>query len=288
MPQKLNEQAKDTSARGGAQGDARFLFGLRAARDETAAEFRDDLRSARTMGDAQRDFAKRLKRWCKTFPALLAGFAQTLWERGLNIKEVERELDNIRPKVVSEAEAKNFIAACDGEPPTPTLAPAPDYRAPAYLAGFPVTRNSPRRNIPIETLHRRLDVNGTERIVAAVQSFIQEHHDVAYDVALDYVRGLAGKKSESSGTVANQKRAARRRVVPIGDPGKMRVAMFKRKYSSDASDNQKMCAHLDLEGVSVVPEWGKKSWREAWADKAIRRKVSRYLSGIPLAKKEKH
>jgi hypothetical protein len=85
-----------------------------------------------------------------------------------------------------------------------------------------------------------------------------------------------------------RKERPRRRVVSIGDPRKMRVAMFKRKYSGDASDNQKMCAHLDLECVSVVPEWRKKSWREAWADKAIRRYVSRYLSGIRPAKKEKH
>ena len=94
MPQKRKLQTKSTPARSEQSRDARFLFGLRQARDETASEFRDDLRSACTMGELRRDFASRLKRRCKTFPILLAGYAQTLCERGLGIEEVEGELEN--------------------------------------------------------------------------------------------------------------------------------------------------------------------------------------------------
>jgi hypothetical protein len=71
----------------------------------------------------------------------------------------------------------------------------------------------------------------------------------------------------------------------VRDPRKIRVAMVKRKYSADAHDNNKTCAHLDLEGLKPIPEWGHSTWRGAWADKSTRRNVARYLSGIPAAAK---
>jgi hypothetical protein len=72
----------------------------------------------------------------------------------------------------------------------------------------------------------------------------------------------------------------------VGDPRKIRVAMVKRRYSADAHDNNKMCVHLDFEGVKPIPEWGHSTWREAWADKSTMRKVARYLSGIPKGRKK--
>jgi hypothetical protein len=186
VPQKRKLQTKSTSARSEQSRDARFLFGLRQARDETASEFRDDLRSARTMGELRRGFASRLKRWCKTFPALLAGYAQTLCERGLGIEEVEGELENAWSKIKSEA--KNWTAlAYDGELPTP------DWRAQCYLAGFPSLAPT-QKHIPIAMMHGRLDANETERIIATVQSSIQEHHDVTYDAALDHARKCVVKQ----------------------------------------------------------------------------------------------
>jgi hypothetical protein len=122
------------------------------------------------MGELRRDFASRLKRRCKTFPALLAGYAQTLCERGLGIEEVEGELENAWSKIRSEAK-KWTALAYDGE------LRAPDWRAPCYLAGFPSLATT-QKHIPIAMMHGRLDANETKRIIAAVQSSIQEHHDV--------------------------------------------------------------------------------------------------------------
>ena len=72
------------------------------------------------------------------------------------------------------------------------------------------------------------------------------------------------------------------------DPRKTKIADIKRRYAKDAGDNEKLCRHLDFEGVSVAPVWGKSTWLEAWnAGPLIRRKVSRYLSGIHSALERK-
>jgi hypothetical protein len=182
------EQSKRTPARSSGSSIAEFLSKLRKVRDESASGFRDDLCSAHTMGEVQRDFAERLKRWREKFPALLTGLAQTLCERGLG-EAVEGELENAWSKIKSEA--NNWIAlACDGELPTS----APDWRAPSYLADFPVKRTSPQRHIPIAMMHGRIDANETERIIAAVQTRVEEYRDDALADALDHARRCVAER----------------------------------------------------------------------------------------------
>jgi hypothetical protein len=222
VPRKRKLQAKSTPARGGESSNAltEFLPQLRKVRDESVAEFRDDLLSARTMGELQRDFASRLNRWCGTFPALLAGHAQNLCERGLSIEEVERELENARSAITGEG--RNWIAlACDGELPTP------DWRAPRYLAGFPARLIPTQRHIPLTMMHGRLDANETKRIVACVEIFVEEHHDVTRAAALKHARNWIEEQErlelESRG----------KRVAP-SDPFKQRIADLMSKHSGDS------------------------------------------------------
>jgi hypothetical protein len=232
---KRNQRRNSTPARGGASSNAltEFLPQLRKVRDESAAEFRDDLLSARTMGELQRDFASRLNRWCGTFPALLAGHAQNLCERGLSIEEVERELENAWSAI--KGESRNWIAlACDGELPTP------DWRAPRYLAGFSARLIPTQRHIPLTMLRGPLDANETKRIVASVESSVEEHHDVTRAAALKHARNW----------IAEQ---ARRQVLFSHSPKFNSIKYRGKRYELTTQQSQ-IVEMLNLARGSGFPE----------------------------------
>jgi hypothetical protein len=88
---------------------------------------------------------------------------------------------------------------------------------------------------------------------------------------------IAKGEIEGWGTVALAEvrgKSRKHRRYRAMDARKLHISLIKRKYPNDAGNNKELYEDLDSEEVSVLPDWGRKSWSEAWADKTIRSKVS--------------
>jgi hypothetical protein len=176
VPRKRNKQTKRTSARIEPSSAARdeFLLWFRKARDVSAAEYRGTLSFHLSIGDRQKDFTGQVDRWVRTFPALLSAYAEGRWHARRLEAEFEGSCVTIMPEV------KNWVAlACDGE------LPEADWRAPAYLAGWPAKLDRARYHLPTRMVMGKLSANATEEILLGVSNRLEEQIAIAKPAALN-------------------------------------------------------------------------------------------------------
>jgi hypothetical protein len=267
-------RTKSSSQEGGLLADVRLRFRAVLGRTiaDSAAEFRDDLLTSRTILERQRDLAERLDRLRGTFPALLAGHAQELCAINYGIEWVNAELS--KTKAQMKRELNNWIPlACDG------VEADSSWRCPAWFVEHPIAPSSPRAHMPVELLGGRLSAESTARISAAIAGKIEEGLALALANARVHALNCLRDTATQVGTTP---------IVDVANEGGIVGQTAKPIAKSESPDAKRHRA-------SEVPPWDELKKRKSltqreageylgWSDRTIRtrvaeRRLTKALSG---------